>query len=106
MPSLSHVDTCVMLLLSVDDVEYMCWGVLVADEEDEAIPNEGSLIPFLALLMIYEFFSLHPPCQHMRREDAKRRPRPPNYVLDIVCNLCVHMFSCCIDSCICERLEK
>ena len=35
-------------------------GVLVADEEDEAIPNDGSLVAFLALLMIYEFFSLHP----------------------------------------------
>ena len=33
----------------------------MADEEDEAIPNEGSLVPFLALLMIYVFFSLHPP---------------------------------------------
>ena len=45
----------------------------MADEEDEAIPNEGSLVPFLALLMIYEFFSLHPPTntweEKMQRED-------------------------------------
>ena len=85
--------------------------MLVADEEDEAIPNEGSLVPFLAQLMIYEVFSLYPHHhhqhhhQHMEREDAKRRPRPPNYVLDIVCNLCVYVFSCCIDSCICGCLE-
>ena len=44
------------------------WGVLVADEEDEAIPNEGSLVPFLALLMIYEFFFPALPCQHMGRK--------------------------------------
>ena len=81
------------------------WGVLVADEEDEAIPNEGSLVPFLALLMIYKFFSLHPPTNTWEGS-AKRRPRPPNYVLDIVCNLCVYVFSCCIDSCICGCLEK
>ena len=78
----------------------------MADEEDEAIPNEGSLVPFLALLMIYAFFFPAPPYQHMGREDAKRRPRPPNYVLDIVCNLCVYVFSCCIDLCICGCLEK
>ena len=78
---------------------------LVADEEDEAIPNEGSLVPFLALLMIFEFFSLRPLPTH-GREDAKRRPRPPNYVLDIAYNICVYVFSCCIDSCICGCLEK
>ena len=46
----------------------------MADEEDEAIPNDGSLVPFLALLMIYEFFSLHPPANTW--EVARRRPRP------------------------------
>ena len=51
----------------------------MADEEDEAIPNDGSLVPFLALVMIYEFFSLHPPANTW--EDAKRRPGPPNFQL-------------------------
>ena len=33
----------------------------MADEEDEAISNKGSLVPFLALLIIYEvFFSCTP----------------------------------------------
>ena len=46
----------------------------MADEEDEAIPNEGSLVPFLALLMIYEvFFFPAPPTNtwegKMQRED-------------------------------------
>ena len=40
---------------------HLSWGVLVADEEDVAIPNEGYLVPFLALLMIYEFFFPAPP---------------------------------------------
>ena len=78
--------------------------MLVADEEDDAIPNEGPLVPFLTLLMIYEFFSLHPPTNTW--EGKMQRPRPPNYVLDIVCNLCLYVFSCCIDSCICGCLEK
>ena len=30
----------------------------MADEEDEAKPNDGSLVPFLALMIIYEFFPL------------------------------------------------
>ena len=44
----------------------------MADEEDEAIPNYGSLVPFLALLMFYEFFPCTP-CQHTGRRKEKTK---------------------------------
>ena len=46
-------------------------GVVVADEEDEVLLNDGSLVPFPALLMIYEVLSLHPLPTHgkTQRED-------------------------------------
>ena len=47
--------------------------MLVADEEDEATPNDGSLVPFLALLTIYDFFFPAPPCQHMGRRKKKTK---------------------------------
>ena len=40
----------------------------MADEEDEAKPNDGSLVPFLALPMIYDFFPL-PTHGKTQRED-------------------------------------
>ena len=38
----------------------------MADEEDEAIPNDGSFVPFPALLL----------CQHMGR--CKEKTKAPN----------------------------
>ena len=59
----------------------------MADEEDEAIPNEGSLALFLALLMIYEGFFPFTPLPTHGKGRCKEKTKATK-LLDIVCNLC------------------
>ena len=66
---------------------------MVAVEEDEAIPNDGSLVQFLALLTIYEVFFPASPCQHMGRCKEKNKATKLSIKTPIrhcLQSLCVH----------------
>ena len=66
----------------------------MADEEDEAIPNDGSLVPFLALLTIHGFFPALL-CQHMGRRKEKTKATKLSIktitIRHCLRSLCVHV---------------
>ena len=69
----------------------------MADEEDGALPNDGSLVPFPALMMIYEgFFPCTPLPTHGKTQEKTKTSK-----LSIKTLLCNYWTLSAISVCMC-----